>query len=132
MSLSRRRLLCGAAAPAVLAAPALANDKRTLTMVTTWGRGANGVHQCAERVARLITQLSDGALTVDLKSAGELVAAFDVFDTVTSGQVELYHGPDYWFVGYHPAYAFFTTVPFGMTGLEMATWYYQDGGLGTS
>ena len=59
--------------------------------------------------------MSDGQLTVDLKAAGELVGAFEVFDAVTSGQADMYHAADYYFVGQHPGYAFFTAVPFGMT-----------------
>ena len=67
-------------------------------------------------------------LTVDLKAAGELVGAFEVFDAVTSGQADMYHGADYYFVGQHPGYAFFTAVPFGMTAQELVNWYYHDGG----
>ena len=120
----------GAAAGATaLAAPAYAQGNRTLTMVTTWGRGLAGVHDSAQRVADSITAMTDGQLTVDLKAAGELVGAFEVFDAVTSGQADMYHGADYYFVGQHPAYAFFTAVPFGMTAQELANWYYQDGGM---
>ncbi|MCG7623478.1 TRAP transporter substrate-binding protein [Epibacterium sp. Ofav1-8] len=118
-----------AAASAALAAPAYAQGNRTLTMVTTWGRGLAGVHDSAQRVADSITAMTDGALTVDLKAAGELVGAFEVFDAVTAGQADMYHGADYYFVGQHPAYAFFTAVPFGMTAQELANWYYQDGGM---
>jgi TRAP-type mannitol/chloroaromatic compound transport system substrate-binding protein len=73
--------------------------------------------------------LTDGQLTVDLKAAGELVGAFEVFDAVTSGQADMYHGADYYFVGQHPAYAFFTAVPFGMTAQEIINWYYWGGGM---
>lgn len=118
-----------AAASTALAAPAYAQGKRTLTMVTTWGRGLAGVHDSAQRVADNITAMSDGQLTVDLKAAGELVGAFEVFDAVSSGQADMYHGADYYFVGQHPGYAFFTAVPFGMTAQELANWYYQDGGM---
>ena len=41
----------------------------------------------------------------------------------------MYHGADYYFVGQHPGYAFFTAVPFGMTATELSNWYYQDGGM---
>ena len=119
----------GAAAATTLAAPAYAQGKRTLTMVTTWGRGLAGVHDSAQRVADNITSMSDGQLTVDLKAAGELVGAFEVFDAVTSGQADMYHGADYYFVGQHPGYAFFTAVPFGLTAQELVNWYYQDGGM---
>ena len=119
----------GAAGAAALAAPAYAQGNRTLTMVTTWGRGLAGVHDSAQRVADTITAMSDGQLTVDLKAAGELVGAFEVFDAVTSGQADMYHGADYYFVGQHPGYAFFTAVPFGMTAQELSNWYYHMGGM---
>ena len=120
----------GAVAASGLAAPAIAQGKRTLTMVTTWGRVLAGVHDAAQRVADTITAMTDGNLTVDLKAAGELVGAFEVFDAVTSGQADMYHGADYYFTGQHPGYAFFTAIPFGMTAQELLNWYYHDGGMG--
>jgi TRAP-type mannitol/chloroaromatic compound transport system substrate-binding protein len=117
-----------AAAASTLAAPVYAQGKRTLTMVTTWGRGLAGVFDAAQHAADSITAMSDGQLTVDVKAAGELVGAFEVFDAVTSGQADMYHGADYYFVGQHPGYAFFTSVPFGMTAQELANWYYHAGG----
>ncbi|NBT31163.1 MAG: ABC transporter substrate-binding protein [Rhodobacteraceae bacterium] len=118
-----------AAAASTLAAPAYAQGNRTLTLVTTWGRGLAGVHDSAQRCADMITAMTDGQLTVDLKAAGELVGAFEVFDAVTSGQADMYHGADYYFINQHPGYAFFTSVPFGMTAQELANWYYYDGGM---
>lgn len=117
-----------AAAASSLAAPAYAQGKRTLTMVTTWGRGLAGVFDAAQRAADTISEMSDGQLTVDVKAAGELVGAFEVFDAVTAGQADMYHGADYYFVGQHPAYAFFTAVPFGMTAQELSNWYYHGNG----
>ena len=73
--------------------------------------------------------MTDGQLTIDVKGAGELVGAFEVFDAVTAGQADMYHGADYYFVGQHPGYAFFTAVPFGMTAQELVNWYYFDGGM---
>ncbi|TDL81228.1 TRAP transporter substrate-binding protein [Palleronia sediminis] len=117
-----------AVAASSLAAPAYAQGNRTLTMVSTWGRGLAGVHDAAQYCADRITEMSDGQLTVDLKAAGELVGAFEVFDAVTSGQADMYHGVDYYFLGQHPALSFFSQVPFGMTFMEFSNWYYHDGG----
>jgi TRAP-type mannitol/chloroaromatic compound transport system substrate-binding protein len=117
-----------AAAASTLAAPAYAQGNRTLTMVTTWGRGLAGVFDAAQKAADNINAMADGQLTVDVKGAGELVGAFEVFDAVTAGQADMYHGADYYFVGQHPAYAFFTSVPFGMTAQELVNWYYHGGG----
>ncbi len=118
-----------AAAATALAAPAYAQGQRTLTMVTSWGRGLAGVFDAAQRSADSINAMSDGSLTVEIKAAGELVGAFEVFDAVSSGQADMYHAADYYFVGQHPGYAFFTAVPFGMTAQELVNWYYHDGGM---
>lgn len=119
----------GAAAATALAAPAYAQGKRTLTMVTTWPRGFAGLADAADKTAENINALTDGTLTIDVKHAGELVGAFEVFDAVTAGQADMYHGADYYFINQHPALAFYTGVPFGMTATEHNNWYYQDGGM---
>lgn len=119
-----------AAAATTLAAPAYATGKRTLTMVTSWGRGLAGVFDVAQHVADNITTMSDGELTVDIKAAGELVGAFEVFDAVSSGQADMYHAADYYFTGQHPGYQYFTAAPFGMTPQELVNWYYHGEGMG--
>jgi len=118
-----------AAAASTLAAPAYAQGKRTLTMVTSWGRGLAGVFDAAQKVADNINAMSDGDLTIEVKAAGELVGAFEVFDAVTAGQADMYHAADYYFISQHPGYAFFTGVPFGMTATELNNWYYHGNGM---
>ncbi|MFP7673237.1 TRAP transporter substrate-binding protein [Marivita sp. S0852] len=117
-----------AVAASSLAAPAYAQGNRTLTLVTTWGRGLAGVHDSAQYCADQITAATDGALNVELKAAGELVGAFEVFDAVAAGQADMYHGVDYYFLGQHPALSFFSQVPFGMNFMEYANWWEHDGG----
>ncbi|ARC88443.1 TRAP transporter substrate-binding protein [Rhodovulum sp. MB263] len=117
-----------AAASATLAAPALAQGKRVLTMVTSWPNGMAGVHDSAMFCKNRIEALSDGQIKVEVKAAGELVGAFEVFDAVSSGQADMYHSSDYYFVNQHPAFAFFSTVPFGMTAQEQINWYYHGEG----
>ncbi len=118
-----------AAASATLAAPAYAQGNRTLTMVTSWGRGLAGVFDAAQKFADNVNDMSGGSLTIDVKAAGELVGAFEVFDAVTSGQADIYHAADYYFINQHPALAFFTGVPFGMTATELNNWYYHGNGM---
>ncbi|MBC6406881.1 MAG: twin-arginine translocation signal domain-containing protein [Rhodobacteraceae bacterium] len=118
----------GGAAASTLAAPAYAQGRRTLTMVTSWGRGLAGVFDAAITTANNINAVTDGTLTIDVKAAGELVGAFEVFDAVTSGQADMYHAADYYFINQHPGFAFFTGVPFGMTATELNNWYYHGNG----
>ena len=77
---------------------------------------------------KMVSDMSDGMLTIDKKAPGELVGALEVFDAVSSGQADMYHSADYYFIGQHPAYAYFTAVPFGGTAQELTNWYYHGGG----
>ncbi|MGK2871273.1 MAG: TRAP transporter substrate-binding protein [Alphaproteobacteria bacterium] len=129
---SRRSFLVGGAAlgaaAATLPAPAIAQGKRTLKMVTTWPKNLPGLGMAAEHVAKRITEATDGQLTVKVYAAGELVGAFDVFDAVSSGNADMYHGAEYYFQGKSPAFNFFSGVPFGLTSNEMNAWIYYGGG----
>ena len=118
----------GAAAAASLAAPAYAQGQRTLTMVTSWPRGFAVLDDAASKFEELVATCSDGSLTIDKKAPGELVGALEVFDAVTAGQADLYHSADYYFIGQHPALAYFTAVPFGATAQELTNWYHHGGG----
>ncbi len=119
-----------AAAASTLAAPAIAGSHaRKLTMVTSWGRGLAGVFDAAQKVADNVNAMSDGSIEIEVKAAGELVGAFEVFDAVTAGQADMYHAADYYFVSQHPGFAFFTAVPFGMTATELNNWYYHGNGM---
>ena len=120
--------ISSAAAATTLAAPAIAQGKTKLTMVTTWPRGFAGVQDAAERVAENVNAMSGGTLEIEVKAAGELVGAFEVFDAVSSGQADMYHAADYYFINQHPGFAFFTCVPFGMTATEHNNWWYHMGG----
>lgn len=117
-----------AAAASALAAPAYAQGKRTLTMVTSWPRGFAVLDDAASKFEELVAATSDGSLTIDKKAPGELVGALEVFDAVTSGQADLYHSADYYFIGQHPALAYYTAVPFGATAQELTNWYHHGGG----
>ncbi|MBF9046807.1 ABC transporter substrate-binding protein [Rhodobacterales bacterium LSUCC0031] len=118
-----------AAAATTLAAPVYAQGNRTLTMVTSVPDGFAIFDDAANYAARAITAMTDGQLTINKMPAGSLVGAFEVFDAVSSGQADLYHSAEYYFLNQHPGFAFFTAVPFGMTGTEMMAWYYHQGGM---
>ena len=131
-TMKRREFLRGAAiggvAAASLAAPAIAQDRKVVKMVTTWPKGFPGLGVGAQRVADRITAMTDGRITVKLYGGGELVPALESFDAVSAGTAEMYHGADYYWVGKHPAYAFFTAVPMGFTYQELNAWIHFGGG----
>ncbi|WP_108660855.1 TRAP transporter substrate-binding protein [Acuticoccus kandeliae] len=117
-----------AAGTATLAAPAVAQGRVEWKMVTAWPKNFPGLGVGAQRLADRITAATDGRLTVKLFAAGELVPAFEVFDAVANGTAEMYHSPDYYFQGKHPAFSFFTSVPMGLITSEFNAWILHGGG----
>jgi len=83
--MDRRKFIKGAgiagaaAAASTLAAPAIAQGKRELKMVTTWPKNFPGLGTGAQRVADRVSKITDGALTIRLFAAGELVPPFESF-----------------------------------------------------
>ena len=132
--MERRLFLKGAAlggaatAAGALAAPAVAQERKTMTIVSTWPRDFPGLGISAQRLAARITDLSEGRIVTEYFAAGERVGAFDVFDEVASGNAQGYIGADYYWKGKHPALAYFTAVPFGMTYAEHTAWMKYAGG----
>ncbi len=130
--MERRKFLKSAAlggAGVALAAPAIAGSHaKTITIVSTWPRDFPGLGLSAQRLASRITEVSNGALVTEYFAAGERVGAFDVFDEVASGNSQAYIAADYYWIGKHPGFAYFTSVPFGMTTPEWNAWIKFKGG----
>ncbi len=124
--MERRAFLKGAAVAgagaAALAAPAIAQERRDMTIVSTWPRDFPGLGISAQRLVQRINEVSDGKINAQYFAAGERVGAFDVFDEVASGNSQAYIAADYYWVGKHPGWAYFTSVPFGMTNSEWNAW----------
>ncbi len=97
-------------------------------MVTSWPKGLPGLGTGAERLARRIKALTDGELTIKVYAAGELVPAFEVFDTVAKGTADMYHSVEYYFQGKSPALNFFAGLPMGLNNAETKSWIYHGGG----
>jgi TRAP-type mannitol/chloroaromatic compound transport system substrate-binding protein len=132
--MKRRDLLKGAAgaaggvAAATLSAPAIAQERIEINMVATWGRDFPGLGTGAQRFASRLEAMTDGRMKVNYYAAGERVKAFDSFDEVASGNAQMYHGAEYYWKGKHPGFAYFTSVPFGLTYTEMNAWVRFGGG----
>jgi TRAP-type mannitol/chloroaromatic compound transport system substrate-binding protein len=128
----RRELLLGAtvaiAAAGKLPAPAIAQGIKELKMATSWPAGSIGLQTSAERLARSITALSDGRLKITVYPDGSLVRAFEVFDAVSAGVVDMCHSAESYVQKKAPALNFFDTVPYGLTADELSAWINYGGG----
>lgn len=131
--MQRRKFITGAAAGAgvaatTVAAPAIAQSRKEMVIVSSWPRDFPGLGVSAQRLAARITEVSQGAIQTKYFAAGERVGGFDVFDEVASGNSQAYSSADYYWKGKHPGYAFFSSVPFGMTTVEWDAWIKYKGG----
>ena len=95
--MSRRKFLTGTAAgltavagsSIITSAPAIAQSRTKLTVVSTWPRDFPGLGTSAQRLCARIAELSEGKIEVEYFAAGERVGAFDSFDEVASGMHRL-------------------------------------------
>jgi len=118
----------GAVAATGLAAPAVAQKRTEMVIVSTWPRDFPGLGISAQRHAKRIEELTEGRIKVTYYAAGERVGAFASFDAVASGNAQAYNAADYYWKGKHPGWAYFTAVPFGLTYTEIDAWIKYGGG----
>jgi TRAP-type mannitol/chloroaromatic compound transport system substrate-binding protein len=141
MPVDRRRFVLAAGAAAAVAgcaktdcapgtgAPSDAGAVRQWKMVTSWPTDFPGLGTGAAHLARLITEASNGRITVKVFGGNELVPPFEVFDAVSRGTAEMGHSASYYWKGKAEAAPFFCAVPFGLNAQEMNAWMYHGDGL---
>ena len=127
-----RAATVGAGATA-LAAPSIARAQTISWKMTTafppgqpfYSTGPGSLSDFADRV-RL---MSGGALDITVYNGGELVPAFEGFDAVRQGIVEMNGWVSYFGAGKVPAAQFFGAVPFGMSTQGQNAWFYSGDGI---
>ena len=138
--MKRREFVGGLAAAAGLAAcaqedsdcqnsGAISAQTFEWSCVTSWPPKFPGLGMAPENVATRVEEASGGRLKIKVYGGGELVPAFEVFDAVSRGTVEMGHSASYYHKGKVDAAQFFTAIPFGMTNTELNGWLYYGGGL---
>jgi len=138
--MKRRQFVGGLAASAALAGCAkddtnctgdAAVDQQTFewSCVTSWPPRFPGLGMAPENLATRVETASAGRLKIKIYGGGELVPAFEVFDAVSRGTVEMGHDAAYYHKGKVDAAQFFAAIPFGMTNLELNAWLYYGGGM---
>lgn len=109
-------------------ASSISKNIMQLRMATTWPKNFPGVGTTAEKVAEAITKASDGRLEIKVYGSGEMVPAYEVFDAVRQGTVEMGHGwPGYW-ISKNPGLAYFGGIPGGLSPSEQSAWIMHGGG----
>ena len=137
ISTRRKFLKVGAAAAAgtlAVGAPSIVRAEQTFNwkMTSAYPKGApfymDGPGSATD-LAKRIESMSGGRLKIQVYGAGELIPAFEGFDAVRAGTVEMNHANSYFWTGKTFAAQYFTAVPFGLNFQGMNGWLYDGGGI---
>jgi TRAP-type mannitol/chloroaromatic compound transport system substrate-binding protein len=112
-----------AGAPAVQARPRV-----MWRMASSFPRSLDTIFGTAERMAELLSELTDGRFQIRPYPAGELVPGLQVMDAAQQGSVQVAQSASYYFTGKNAALAFDAGVPFGMTARQHNAWLAEGGG----
>jgi TRAP-type mannitol/chloroaromatic compound transport system substrate-binding protein len=133
----RRRFLATAggavaavAATAVVDAPhVIAQPKVQWRMSTAWTPALDFHQGAAQRLAKVVDEMSGGRFRIEVFPGGQIMAPFACFDAASQGTIEAFGAVSSYWAAKEPALEWFMTVPFGMNPEGMAAWYHQGDGL---
>jgi TRAP-type mannitol/chloroaromatic compound transport system substrate-binding protein len=123
-------VLAATAAAAITDAPnVIAQPKVQWRMSTAWTAALDVYQGSAQRLAKVVEEMSGGRFKLDVFPAGQIMGPFECFDAASQGKIEAFHAAGLFWDAKEPAAQWFTTVPFGMNPAGMAAWFYQGDGL---
>ena len=129
----RRFLMKGAVAAGVTAAAppdapnVIAQPKFQWRMSTTWTPALDVLQGSAQKMAKIVYDMSGGRLKIQVFAGGELMPAFGCFDAASQGTIEVFSGAPYYWAGKDAGFQWFSAVPFGLNPNGMMAWYlYGD------
>ena len=91
----------GVGLAAGLASPAIAQTAPTLRwrLTTTFPKSLDTLYGACEMFSKVVGELSDQKFQVQVFGPGEIVPAFQVFDAVSTGTVEMGNTASYYYIG---------------------------------
>ncbi|SVB64603.1 uncharacterized protein METZ01_LOCUS217457 [marine metagenome] len=98
-------------------------------MQTSFSPNLDLLHGSGERIGQKVEELTGGKFTIRVYGAGEIVPGLQVMDAVMQGTLQCGLTSGYYYIGKHPALAFDTAIPFGMTTRQTLSWLHYGGGL---
>jgi TRAP-type mannitol/chloroaromatic compound transport system substrate-binding protein len=118
-----------AAATFVDAPKLIAQPKIQWRMATTWVPALDQLNGAAQRMAKVVDEMSGGRFRIEVLPGGQSMQPFECFGAASQGKIEAFMGaPSYWWEQ-ESAIEWFCTVPFGMNAEGMTAWLYQGDGL---
>jgi len=118
---------CGPGGPG--SAPAVHTGQRVRwRLVSSFPRSLTTIFGACEVLVERISAMTDGRFEIRIFPPGELVPGLQVLDAVQQGTAHIGQTGSYYYMGKHPALAFDTCVPFGLTSRQQTAWLTEAGG----
>ncbi|MDO5703979.1 MAG: TRAP transporter substrate-binding protein [Paracoccus sp. (in: a-proteobacteria)] len=119
-----------AAAGAVLAAPAIAQENPTITwrVASSFPKSLDTIYGGGEELSKRISEATDGRFTLQVLAAGEIVPGLDAINAAGDGTVEVAHSVGYYNWGRDPAFACGADLPFTFNARSKAAYAHYGGG----
>jgi TRAP-type mannitol/chloroaromatic compound transport system substrate-binding protein len=117
------------AAGSVAAPHVIAQPKIQWRMPSAYPPATDILLGSAQRLAKLVDEMSGGRFKIEVFQAGQLMPPLEVFDAASKGTVESYQAVSFFWAAKEPAAPWFATVPFGLNAEGMAAWYLHGDGL---
>lgn len=127
----RRRAAIGLMAGSllvVLAGQGVPAEPLRLVMPVVYGTHLPGLGEPASRLAKLVKQLSGGALELDLKQPGDGSQPQEILDKVSRGSVDAGFSTASFWAAKIPAAALFAGFPFGPDAKGYVEWFFAGDG----
>ena len=122
--------MAAAAAAAITEVPnVIAQPKVQWRMSTTWTSATDIPLGVAQRLGKLVEEMSAGRFRIEVFPGGQIMPPFACFDAASQGTIEAFMAASYFWTAKEPAVEWFATIPFGMNPEGMAAWFYQGDGL---
>jgi TRAP-type mannitol/chloroaromatic compound transport system substrate-binding protein len=122
--------LAAAGTATVVDAPnVIAQPKVQWRMSTAFSPALDWHQGVAERLARVVDEMSGGRFRIEVFPGGQIMPPFECFDATSKGTIEAFMGGSYYWTDREPAVDWFSTVPFGMNPEGMTAWFHQGDGL---
>ena len=123
-------LVAAGAAAAVVEAPnVIAQPKFQWRMSTSWTPALDVLQGGAQRLGKIVEDMSGGRLKIQVFAGGELMPPFGCFDATSQGTIECFMSAPYYWAGKEPAVQWFSAVPFSFNPQGMMAWYLHGDGL---
>jgi TRAP-type mannitol/chloroaromatic compound transport system substrate-binding protein len=123
-------VMAAVATAAMIDAPSvIAQPKVQWRMSTAWTPALDILQGGAERVAKVVDEMSGGRFRIEVFPGGQIMQPFECFDAASKGAIEAFMATSAYWYEKEPAIEWFTTIPFGMNNEGMLAWYYQGDGL---